>query len=146
VSQIGDPKVAVFFYGSYMSHRVLAEAGLFPERLEAAVLDGFDIVIRPLANLVRSDGCSVYGLLTVATHRELERLYAHARDVLGGVYLPHPVVVTTLAGQSVPALCYIAASLEPKPASSDYVDRIVGPAREHGFPASYISRLESFRP
>jgi hypothetical protein len=129
-----------------MSRRVLAQVGLLPERFETAVLDGFDIVIRPLANLVRADGGSVYGLLTVATHRELERLYAHARDVLGGAYLPHPVVVRTLAGQSIPALCYIAANLEPKPASSDYVDRIIGPAREHCFPASYISRLESFRP
>jgi hypothetical protein len=30
--------------------------------------------------------------------------------------------------------------------SNDYIDRIVGPAKEYGFPDWYIARLESFRP
>jgi len=39
-----------------------------------------------------------------------------------------------------PALCYIAPSMDPKPATSDYIDRIVGPAKEYGFPVWYIER------
>lgn len=44
-----------------------------------------------------------------------------------------------------PALCYICPAMEPRPADGAHIDRIVGPAREHGFPAAYIDRLESFR-
>jgi AIG2 family protein len=143
---MNEPQVAVFFYGSYMNLRVLAEVHVIPSHVETAKLSGFDIEIRPLANLVRSDGRCVYGLLTTATHAELDRLYAHARNVLGGTYLPHPVVVETQDGKVTPALCYIAASLEVASASNGYIDRIVKPARDHGFPTHYIERLENFRP
>lgn len=140
-----DPRVWVFFYGSYMNRRVLSEAGLAPGRLETARLSGFDVALSPLANLVPSDRHSVYGLLTTATHPELERLYQHARNVLGGVYHPFPVIADRLDGSFQPALCYIAPEMRPGPPDPDYVDRIVAPAREHGFPAWYVERLESFR-
>ncbi len=143
---MSDPSVPVFFYGSYMNVDVLAELGLAPERLETARLDGFDVEIRPLANLVRAQGRCVYGLLTQATHAELDRLYTHAREVLGGSYLPHPVLVETNDEERRPALCYVAPSLPARPATNEYVDRIVAPARRHGFPAWYLERLESFRP
>jgi hypothetical protein len=95
---------------------------------------------------VPSDRHTVYGVLATTTHAELGRLYDHARDVLGGVYLPHPVLAYTLAGQAEPALCYIAPRLTPGPAAPEYVARIVGPARAYGFPEWYIRRLESFLP
>ncbi len=141
-----DPKVVTFFYGSYMNPAVLRENGVVPDRVEVARLPGFDIEIHPLANLVPSDRHTVYGVLATATHEELARLYDHARDVLGGVYLPHPVLAYTLSGQAEPALCYLAPRLAPGPAAPHYVTRIVGPARDFGFPAWYISRLESFLP
>ncbi len=140
-----EPRVATFFYGSYINRGVLAEAELSPERLEPARLPGFDIRIAPLANLVRSEQHTVYGVVAHATHAELERLYTHARDVLGGLYLPHPVIVHTADSSLLPVLCYIAPSLTPAPAADAYIDRIVVPAREHGFPAWYLKRLESFR-
>jgi hypothetical protein len=142
---LSEPRIAVFFYGSYMNPKVLAEAGLAPDRFETARLDGFDVEIRPLANLVESPERCVYGLLTRATHAELERLYAHARDVLGGTYLPHPVVVETRSSGARPALCYIAPASPARPAANEYVDRILAPAREHAFPEWYVKRLESFR-
>jgi hypothetical protein len=86
----------------------------------------------------------VYGVLASTTHAELDRLYAHAREVLGGVYLPHPVIAYTLAGQAEPALCYLAPSLAPAPADPAYVGRIVSPARELALPGWYLERLESF--
>jgi hypothetical protein len=140
------PRVAVFFYGSYINLDVLAEVGLVPDRVEVAQLPGFDIRIRPLANLVRSDTASVWGILTRATHAELEQLYAHAREVLGGLYLPEAVLVWTRPGRLAPALCYIAPSLEERPAANHYLDRITHPARKYGFPSWYLERLESFRP
>jgi hypothetical protein len=137
-----EPKVRVFFYGSYMNRAVLREVDLVPERFEVARLDGYDIRIAPRANLVASTETCVYGVLAEATHAQLARLYAHAKDVLGETYLPHPVLVQTLAGAWLPAFCYIAPSMVPQPPDPAYVDRIVQPARELGFPDWYVSRLQ----
>jgi hypothetical protein len=68
-----------------------------------ARLAGFDIRIQPRANLVRSDVGTVYGIVATATHDELARLYGHARDVLGELYLPEPVLAETLDGKWRPA-------------------------------------------
>jgi hypothetical protein len=88
-----QPKVWTFFYGSYINLNVIKEADLIPEQHEVAKLNGFDIQIRPLANLIRSDQHCVYGIITTATHDELRRLYTHAEQVLGGIYLPEAVLV-----------------------------------------------------
>jgi hypothetical protein len=138
-------KVIVFFYGSYMNRAVLQGVGLVPDQMEVVRLPGFDIQIRPLANLVRSEQNTVYGVMASFTHAELDRLYSHARDVLGAVYVPEAVVTHDRANRLTPALCYIASVMEARPARGDYVDRITGPAREYGFPDWYVQRLESFR-
>ena len=96
-----EPQIWTFFYGSYMNFDVLGEVNYIPKKWEVARLAGFDIFIRPRANLVHSDQNSVYGILAIGTHAELSRLYAHARDVLGETYLP------ALDGKWKPALCYI---------------------------------------
>ena len=140
-----QPAVATFFYGSYMNLDVLREVDVVPECSEVARLSGYDIQIRPRANLVRSDRDCVYGIVAAATHNELKRLYAHAEHILGEVYLPEAVLVEIPGRGFMPALCYIAPSMYPEPAAGDYIDRIVGPAREYGFPRWYIKRLESFR-
>jgi hypothetical protein len=142
---MAEPKVWTFFYGSYMNPAVLVENGIRPDRLVVARLPGYDIRIEPRANLLAAPGREVYGVLAAATHAELARLYAHAQDVLGETYLPHPVLVETDEG-SLPALCYLSASMAPRAAEAAYVDRILAPARQFGFPAEYIARLESFRP
>jgi hypothetical protein len=140
-----ESAVQVFFYGSYMNRAVLAEVGISPTTWEPASLPGFDIRIAPRANLIRAPGQVVFGVLATATHAELERLYAHARAVLGEVYLPEAVLAHTEGGGWRPALCYIAPHMVERPAESAYVERILQPARELGFPAWYIAHLESFR-
>ena len=140
------PRVWVFFYGSYMNRRVLAEVNLVVEELEPARLSGWDIAIRPRANLVRAETASVHGVLTRATHDDLTRLYAHARDTLGETYLAEAVLAETRTGAWRAALCYICPEMAPRPAAADYVDRIVDAACEHGLPADYVARLEGFRP
>jgi hypothetical protein len=140
-----QPKVWVFFYGSYINFAVLKEVGLVPEQWEVARLYGFDIRIQPLANLVRSEQHCVYGILATASHADLERLYRHARDVLGEMYLPEAVLVQTPTGLLRPALCYICPEMASRPADNAYIERIAGPAREYGFPAWYVARLESYR-
>ena len=49
---MANPTIVAFFYGSYINLDVLREVGLVPERVEVARLPGFDLLIRPLANLV----------------------------------------------------------------------------------------------
>jgi len=142
---VAEPKVPVFFYGSYMSRSVLAEIEFVPEAMVAGRLHGYDITIAPLANLEPSDRGVVYGLIAEATHAELARLYGHAEQVLGGKYLPFPVLVELIDGTFRPALCYIAPELTSAEADPDYVARVLGPAREARFPDWYLERLESFR-
>jgi hypothetical protein len=141
-----EPKVWVFFYGSYINLDVLAEVELFPEAQDVARLSGFDLRIAPRANLVRSDRDRVYGLLATATHRELGRLYAHAHDVLGETYLPEAVLAETLDGRLRPAMTYLCPEMAPRPADPAYIERIAVPARRLGFPDWYVARIESFRP
>lgn len=127
-----------------MNRRVLAEVELAPAHWEAARLADFDIRIAPRANLVRAPGKLVHGALATAMHRELERLYAHARDVLGEEYLPEAVLAESLTGARRPALCYIAHAMREAPPDPAYVGRIAAGARELGLPAEYVARLESF--
>lgn len=143
---MAEPEIWTFFYGSYMNRDVLHQVSYAPKKWEVARLAGFDIFIRPRANLARSNQCLVYGMLATGTHAELGRLYAHAKDVLGETYLPEAVLTETLEGKWRPALCYICPSMDPSPATTDYIDRIVTPARKYNFPDWYIQRLESFRP
>jgi orotate phosphoribosyltransferase len=141
-----ESKVSVFFYGSYMNRAVLAEVDLRPTDWEPARVTDFDIRIAPRANLVRAPGSTVFGALASATHAELERLYAHARDVLGEVYLPEAVRVLDASGASRPALCYVAAEMCERPAEAAYVERILAGARELGAPTDYLERLAGFLP
>jgi hypothetical protein len=143
---MAEPRVWTFFYGSFINLEVLAKVDYVPEQYEVARLGGFDIRIQPLANLVRCEQHCVYGIVATATHEQLRRLYDYARDGLGGTYLPEPVLVETLDGKWRVAFCYIAPEMAPRPAAADYIDRIVGPARRHGFPEWYIARLEHYRP
>jgi hypothetical protein len=140
---MAEPVVWTFFYGSFINRDVLREVDYVPAQFEVAKLHGFDIRIRPLANLIRSEQHCVYGIVATATHEQLRCLYA--QDWVG-TYLPEPVLVETRDGKWRAAFCYLAPAPEPRPATNDYIDRIVGPAREYGFPDWYIARIESFRP
>jgi hypothetical protein len=108
---MAEPTVWTFFYGSFMNLDVLKQGGFVPERYEVAKLSGFDIRIRPLATLVRSDQHCVYGIVALGTHEQLRRLYS--QDWVG-TYFPEPVLVETLDGKWRAAFCYIAPAGEPR--------------------------------
>ena len=142
----GGRTVWTFYYGSNINLEILKRFDYVPDRVEVARLPGFDIAIGPLASLVPSERHCVYGILATGTHDDLERLYGrYVQGELGATYLPEAVLCQTLDGRWIPALCYIAEPSEQSRATDDYLDRIVGPARDFGFPDWYIERLESFR-
>ena len=72
---MSSPEVRVFFYGSFINRDVLGEVGLVPGEVEVARLHGFDIRIEPLANIVREERGLVYGIVCLANHADLGRLY-----------------------------------------------------------------------
>jgi hypothetical protein len=139
-------RVRVFSCGSYINRGVMAEVGLRPTSWETASLAGFDISIRPLANLVPSDRHRVFGILATATHHELDILYAHAQHVLGGTYLPEAILAESADGARWPALCYLASAMDPDTPTDNYLDRIIEPAKAYRFPDWYVDRLQEFRP
>ncbi len=140
---MADRGVWVFFYGSFINRRVLADHGFDPGPVESACLWDYDIRIEPLATLVPAEGRCAYGILCRSTHAALDKLYGQAWV---SAYRPEAVVVRTADGRLVPALCYIAPPAPSLPATADYIDRIAGPARDYGFPAWYVARIEGFRP
>ena len=143
---LNERTVWVFYYGSNINLEILKRVDYVPAKVEVARLSGFDITVRPLANLVPSQQACVYGILATGTHDDLARLYGrYVKDELGAVYLPEAVLCETLDGRWVPALCYISAPMQDAPAEDDYIDRILVPARAFEFPAWYIERLERFR-
>jgi gamma-glutamyl AIG2-like cyclotransferase len=140
------PAVATFFYGSYMNPDVLREVEIDLRAPQVARLSGYELTIRPRANLTRSDRHVAWGVVAELDHRELERLYAHASDVLGECYLPEAVLVEHEGGRFRPALCYLCHSMVPRPAETAYVERVAAPARALALPAWYIAHIESFAP
>lgn len=139
---MGERKVWVFFYGSFINLDVLARGGLIPDKVEMACLWGYDIRIQPLANLIRSPRHCVYGLACHASPLDLMSLYGQSWV---GTYWPEAVLVEIDGGGLLAALCYISPPRPVEAASDDYIDRIVEPAREYGFPQWYIERIELFR-
>ena len=143
---MADNLVWTFFYGSNMDPEVLKSVDYLPREIFTAKLSGYDIEINPLANLIRSDAHCVYGIIASSTHAELNRLYGeYVQAKLGATYLAHPVLCEKPDGSLVPALCYLCPAMEAAPASDAYLEKIIGPARQFGFPDWYIARLEEFR-
>ena len=137
-------RVFTFFYGSYINQNVLKELNIFLEKWEVAKLQGFDIHIKPYANLIKSSKNSVYGILTRLTHEELKKLYSHAEEVFHEVYQPEAVLVQTSDEKWIAALCYLCHKMEEKASDNNYIKRIVEPAKEYNFPDWYVKKLESF--
>lgn len=138
-------QVWTFFYGSFMSPGVLAQADVHPTELRAAQLAGWDIQIAPRATLVPASGRCVFGVLARLAHSELDKLYT--RDWFGfGTYVPEAVLVADSESRFVPALTYIAWEMEGGAPSAEYIGKIVAVARELSFPEWYVKRIESFLP
>ena len=140
-----DRLANVFFYGSYINFTVLKEADINQRGYKVGRINGFELTISPLANLRSQDDGLVYGILTQLTHSELDRLYLeHAKSKLGGNYLPEAVTVYQQNGTYTAALCYISHDMAAGKADPAYVDRILKPATEYGFPKWYLNHIASF--
>lgn len=139
-------RISVFFYGTFMSPRVLGEFGVVPAEVLPARLSGFELRVCPRVDVRPAERSSVYGALASITHEEAARLYTHLEESFGLKYLPEPVLAETLDGAYRPALCYTAPHMDDAPADQAYINQLADCVRELGLPEWYAAHVESFGP
>ena len=131
--------IDAFFYGLFMDEGVLREKQVTPRTPRRGYVDGFALRIGERATLVSSVGSRAYGMVFSLTHRELSHLYSGP-----GLehYRPEAVVVKTLDGESVPALCYtlLEAPL-PHERNPEYAAKLQGVLRRLEFPHDYVASV-----
>jgi len=141
-SQTLTKRIGVFFYGSFIRKDIMALGGFYPDEIEVAKLNGYDIAFDPHANIFRCEYRAICGVLVYPTHAELNRLYS--RDGVG-VFLPEAVVVETNDHKLIPTLCYMPPARGEAPADVPYVDKLISAGIDHGFPAWYVNHLKELR-
>src|SRR5262245_31241698 len=129
--------IEVFFYGLFVDVALLRRQAVVPRQARRAFVEGFMLRIGQRATLVPRVGARAYGMLMTLTHDDLAQLY-----VAPGLqhYRPEAVLVQTLEGQAVPALCYNLA--EPPSAAErnpTYAAQLQAVLQGLGFPAEYIA-------
>jgi hypothetical protein len=135
-------RIPAFFYGSFIRKDIMALGDFYPDRIEVAKLNGYDIAFDPHANIFRCDNCAICGVLVYPSHEELNKLYA--RDGVG-TFLPEAVVVETIDHKLVPAMCYMPPTRGIAAADTEYVDKLINAGIDHGFPSWYVDRLKELR-
>ena len=133
-----------FFYGTIMNPAVMKDFGVTVTDVFAAKLPGFDLVIRPRPNLIRSDRAVVFGALMAVTHHDLTTIYSGLEKNFGIKYLPEAVLATTREGFVLPALSYIVPQLPDSAPDSAFVKQLAQCVRSMEHPEWYAAHVESF--
>ncbi len=136
--------VWVFFYGTFMSAKILREHGINCEATIPAKLSGYELSIRPRVNLKKNESCISYGGLANISHQNISRLYGDLDDKFGISYYPYPVIAELADGSLKPALCYISFDIQDSLAAPDYVNALARCATELEAPEAYIGYIKSF--
>jgi len=140
--------VRVFFYGTFMNPKILAEYGIAAGEVLPARVMNFELSIRPRVNLVPCKGASVYGAVISVTYNDLKKIYSDLEKRLGLKYLPQATLAETLDKTPTiePVLCYIASRMTPGLAAPEYVKELADCVRSLNLPESYALHIESFGP
>jgi len=141
---IPRPAIWTFFYGTIMNPEVMKGLGVTATEVCPARLPGFDLVIRPRPNLVRSDRAVVFGSLMAVTHDDLTSIYAGLEKNFGIKYVPEAVLATTRDGFVLPALCYTVPQLPDAAPDPAFVKQLAQCVRSMGHPEWYDAHVESF--
>jgi hypothetical protein len=137
-------RTTVFFYGTFMSSRVLKEYGIQCDQTLPAKVSGYRLSIRPRVNLRPEPDAAAYGGLAEVTHSELASLYDDLRTTFGINYHPFPVLAELANGRFQPALCYLSFDIPDAPPDPGYVGALAECAKELSAPESYIQHILSF--
>ena len=134
-----DRSIDVFFYGLFMDDDLLRSKGIVPMNPRPASVEGFQLRIGKRATLVPASNERSYGVVMALTQSELQRLYSGP-----GLehYRPEAVICTTLAGETVRALCYkLPQPPAPDEANEEYAGQLRGVLAKLGFPTEYVERV-----
>lgn len=97
------------------------------------------------ANIVPRKNGRVWGVIYLCGPQTV-RLLDGYEGVAGGHYVHEDVTVTTIDGEEVKALTYVAGAdhvCEKGYPSPEYLNHIVSGAQQHGLPRRYIRKIES---
>ena len=136
---MSNRRVDAFFYGLFMDHEILREAGVEPSNPRRAYVEGFALRIGQRATLVPSAGARAYGMLFRLSHSELDRLYAAP-----GLkqYRAETVLAQLLEGTPTSALCYnLRDAPQPHERNPEYAARLQLVLSRLDFPAEYVASL-----
>lgn len=139
-------RVWIFFYGTFMDPAVLTAQGVSVDGLTPAKLSGYELSIRPRANLARNDRAVVYGSVASLTHDDISKLYKNLEERFNLKYLPEAVLTETFDGSLKPALCFIAPYLEDRPPDPEYIETMIAAVKAIGLPAWYADYMSTFKP
>ena len=132
-------RVDGFFYGLFMDVDILKESLVTALKPRRGYVDGYGLRIGRRATLVPSEGARSYGMVFALTHNDLDRLYS-SPGLLD--YRAEAVLVCTLDGGSLPALCYNLVELPgPDEANADYAARLRETLGRLEFPSEYIASI-----
>jgi hypothetical protein len=140
------PKQAIwtFFYGTIMDPTVMKDFGVTVTNVVPAKLQGFELVVRPRPNLVRSDRTVVFGALMAVRHDDLTIIYSGLEKNFGIRYVPEAILATTRDGYFLPALCYVVPQLPDSAPDPAFVRQLARSVRSMGHPEWYAAHVESF--
>jgi len=133
-----------FFYGTIMDPAVMKDFGVTVTDVVPAQLPGFNLVVRPRPNLVRSDRAVVFGALMAVTHDDLTIIYSGLEKNFGIKYVPQAVLAATRDGFFLPALCYVVPQLRDSAPDPVFVRQLAQSVRSMGHPEWYAAHVESY--
>jgi Gamma-glutamyl cyclotransferase, AIG2-like len=138
------PAIWAFFYGTIMNPAVMKDFGVTATEVSPAKLTGFDLIIRPRPNLVRSERAIVFGSLMAVTHEDLSTIYSGLEKNFGIKYVPEAVLAMTRDGLFRPSICYIVPHMLDSAPDPAFVKQLAQCVRTMGHPDWYADHVESF--
>jgi hypothetical protein len=132
-------RIDVFFYGLFMDDALLREKGMNPLNRRLAFVENFSLVIGARATLIPCAGQTVYGVVFLLAHAEVDALYEEASV---SVYRPEAVSARLEDGSVIPALCFnLPVPPSIKERNPQYVSKLRAAASRIGLPPSYVSSI-----
>ena len=136
-----DRRIDGFFYGLFMDSDILRENQVVAANPRRAYVDDYELHIGRRAALLPAPGARAYGMVFALTHGELEKLYSAPglED-----YRPEAMLVHSLEGESLPALCYnLLEAPRPGEANTEYATRLRETLGRLDFPPEYVASVST---
>ena|SRR5215213_5457908 len=139
MTEDGDVRVEVFFYGLFMDEALLRGKGLNPLNRRAASVEDFQLVIGERATLVRREGARAHGFVYTLTRGEVESLYSEESV---SAYRPEVLTARLADGSVQEVACFNLPAPPPGGESNPpYASKLRQLAERLGLPADYVSSI-----